>query len=71
MTYRDTDFKAGDLVFVGEPAPLTRKVVWSISSINTAAEGVAYATLRSGQTERSRIVPVSQLSRFRVTEAAL
>lgn len=59
-----SEFKPGDLVFVGPAAPLTDKVVWRVVNINQAAEGVEYATLTSGMTERSSIVPVQRLTRF-------
>lgn len=64
--------KAGDLVFVGKPAPLTDKVVWRITSIYQAAEGKVYAVLTSGMTERGRTSPIETLTRFtpRVSEPA-
>ena len=66
------ELKAGDLVFVGQPAPLDQKVVWRISSIYQAAGDKHYAVLASGMTERGAIVPIERLTRFkpRVTEPA-
>lgn len=66
-------FSANDLVFVGEPAPLDRKVVWRIASIYEAAPGKIYAVLTSGMTERSSTVPIERLTRYeaRVLEPAL
>lgn len=63
----------GDLVWVGEPAPLDRKVVWRIASIYEAAPGKVYAVLTSGMTERSSTVPIERLTRYeaRVLEPAL
>lgn len=66
-------FSVKDLVFVGEPARLDRKVVWRISSIYEAAPGKIYAVLTSGMTERSSTVPIERLTRYeaRVLEPAL
>lgn len=58
-------FEVGDLVFVGAPGPLDRKVTWRILSIK---DGVA--TLSSGQTERLRRATISRLSHFRLMEPA-
>lgn len=68
MTAVDT-FDVGDLVFVGDPAPLHRKNTWRIESF-TEAEGVQYAILSSGLTDRFRREPVSNLSHFRLVEGA-
>lgn len=63
-------FHVGDIVFVGEPAPLHRKNTWKILSLWTATDEVAYATLTSGLTGRLSTVPVDRLSKFRVMEGA-
>lgn len=68
MSYRD-DIKVGSTVFIGEPAPLDRKVTWTVKSIDQAAEGVTYARVFSGLSGQHRTVPVEQLRLFRVTEA--
>ena len=65
-----SEFRAGDLVFVGPPGPLDRKVTWKVLAIRQASDDIYYATLASGQTERLRTVPVSKLTRFRVMEGA-
>lgn len=57
------DFDIGDLVFVGQPAPLTQKVTWRILRIEDGT-----ATLSSGQTERLKRAPVSTLTHFRLVE---
>lgn len=58
-----SDLEVGDLVFVGEPAPLTQKVTWRVLRIK---DGIA--TLSSGQTERLKHTPVSNLTHFRLME---
>ena len=58
-------FSLRDLVWVGEPGPLDRKVVWRIDSLYEAAEGKIYAVLTSGMTERSSTVPLERLTRYR------
>lgn len=65
--------RRGDLVWVGEPAPLDRKVVWRIASLYEAAPGKVYAILTSGMTERSSTVPIERLTAYeaRVLEPAL
>lgn len=62
----------GDLVWVGEPGPLDRKVVWRIASIYKAAPDKVYAVLTSGMTERSSTVPIERLTPYqaRVLEPA-
>lgn len=70
MTYNDQDFKTGDIVFVGPQRPLDRKVTWKVVRLSKAADNLVYATLVSGQSERSMTVPVSRLNHFRVTETA-
>lgn len=61
-------FDLGDIVFVGEPAPLTQKVTWRILRIDQAADGLSYATLSSGQTDRLRTAPLTRLHHFRLME---
>lgn len=61
-------FRVGDIVWVGEPGNPVHKVTHRILSLWTAADDVAYATLTSGQTGRITSVPVSRLTKFRVTE---
>ena len=60
-----TSFDIGDLVFVGNPAPLDRKTTWRIVRFDGGI-----ATLSSGQTERLRAEPISNLSHFRLAEPA-
>lgn len=72
MTHIDSidGFKPGDLVFIGEPAPLDRKMTWRISTIDQAADGLYYATIRSGQSGQTRVVPTTRLTHFRAVETA-
>lgn len=58
-------FSLKDLVFIGDPAPLDRKVIWRIASMYEAAENKIYAVLTSGMTERSSTVPLERLSHYR------
>ena len=51
--------EVGDHVFVGEPR--NGKVHWIVTSIHQAALGKIYATLQSGMTMRSRVVPIERL----------
>lgn len=51
--------EVGDHVFVGEPR--NGKVHWIVTSIHQAALGKVYATLQSGMTMRSRVVPIERL----------
>lgn len=62
-------FEPGDIVFVGEPAPLTSKVTWRLQSIREE-DGMQYAYLTSGLTDRTRREPISRLSHFRLIEGA-
>lgn len=68
MTAADA-LEVGDIVFVGEPAPLTKKVTWRILFIRNE-DGTDYAYLSSGMTDRARREPVSRLTRFRLMENA-
>jgi hypothetical protein len=63
-------FTVGDQVWIGKPAPQTAKVVWRIVGLHENGAGTTYATLRSGQTERSRVAPVERLTHFRILEEA-
>lgn len=63
-------FKVGDIVWVGAAAPLDRKVTWRIARLDQAAEGIQYAVLVSGLSARSRTVPTTRLTPFRVMENA-
>ena len=63
-------FKVGDIVWVGAPAPLDRKATWKIARLDQAAEGLEYATLISGRSERSSTAPTTRLTPFRVMENA-
>lgn len=67
-----SDIREGDLVFIGPPAPLDAKIVWKVVRINPATEGVVYATVRSGMTERVSVVPIERLTKYtpRVLEPA-
>ena len=64
MTVVDTAWRPGDIVFVGPPAPLDQKVTWQIVALHQAAEGLVYASLRSGLTGMSRTCPTARLTRY-------
>ena len=51
--------RVNDLVFVGNPAPLTEKVVWRIAEIHDGN-----AVLVSGLTERRAVYPLERLTKF-------
>lgn len=57
-----SELKPGTLVFVGEPAPLTEKIVWTVQSVN---EDAGTAVIVSGMTERRAVYALDRLTPFR------
>lgn len=54
-------FDTGDHVYA-TLTPRLESVHWIITSLHQAAPGKVYATLRSGMSSRSRVVPIETIS---------
>lgn len=59
-----SSFRPGDIVFVGPAAPLDQKVTWVIRRVDRAADCLEYATLSSGLTGRTWVVPTTRLTHY-------
>lgn len=67
MTAVDT-IQPGSIVWIGEEGDLARKATWRVLSLNRAAEGITYATVTSGRSGQTRVIPADRLTKFRAIE---
>lgn len=70
MSASPATVRVGSIVFLGESAPLDRKVTWEVLSISRVAGEVDSATVKSGLTGLTRTVPLDRLRLFRAVETA-
>lgn len=56
--------KPGDVVWIGEPGDLLHKATWEVRRIDSDGDRTEYATLTSGRTGRTAIVPTHRLTPY-------
>lgn len=62
--------KVGDVVWIGDSGDPLYKATWEVRRLDSDGDRTVYATLTSGRTGRTAVVPAHKLTPYRLTEGA-